>query len=162
MPFVWSWLVNDVLALEIIPPRIRVLIFRLFGINVSWRASVQGGVTIVGSDLVLGEFSSLNRGVVIDNRAPVRIGSRVGIGIGVCLITSNHELNDPRVRAGVEYLDSIDIGDGAWIGSRATVLAGVTIGEGAVIAAGAVVRSDCDPHTLYGGVPARAIRKLEM
>ena len=36
---------------------------------------------------------------------------------------------------------------------------GVTIGEGAVVAAGAVVTKDIPPFEIYGGVPAKFIRK---
>lgn len=50
------------------------------------------------------------------------------------------------------------IGDGVWIGARATILKGVTIGDGAVVAAGAVVTRDVPAHSLVAGVPARVVR----
>ncbi|MBV4357845.1 hypothetical protein KTO63_11845 [Parasegetibacter sp. MAH-26] len=54
----------------------------------------------------------------------------------------------------------ITIEDGAWIGSRVTILPGVTIGEKSIIAAGAVVTKDVEPYTLVGGVPAKIIKHL--
>lgn len=51
------------------------------------------------------------------------------------------------------------IKDGVWIGLRALVMPGVTIGEGAVVAAGAVVTKNLEPYTVYGGNPAKEIRK---
>jgi len=51
------------------------------------------------------------------------------------------------------------IEDDVWLGTRAIVLRGVRIGTGSVVAAGAVVTKDVAPHTLVGGVPARALRK---
>lgn len=51
------------------------------------------------------------------------------------------------------------IGDGVWIGLRALIMPGVTIGEGAVVAAGAVVAKNLEPYTIYGGNPAKEIRK---
>lgn len=51
------------------------------------------------------------------------------------------------------------IGDGVWIGLRAIIMPGVTIGEGAVVAAGAVVAKNLEPYTIYGGNPAKEIRK---
>lgn len=44
--------------------------------------------------------------------------------------------------------------------SGAIVSAGVTLGDGAVVAAGAVVVTDIPARELWGGVPARPIRKL--
>ena len=38
---------------------------------------------------------------------------------------------------------------------------GVTIGDGAVVAAGAVLTKDVPPYEVWGGVPARFIRKRE-
>ena len=51
------------------------------------------------------------------------------------------------------------IKDGVWIGLRALIMPGVTIGEGAIVAAGAVVTKDLEPYTIYGGNPAKEIRK---
>lgn len=51
------------------------------------------------------------------------------------------------------------IADGVWIGLRALIMPGVKIGEGAVVAAGAVVCKDLEPYTIYGGNPAREIKK---
>lgn len=133
---------------------------RAAGMNVNLRSRVSPGVVIRTNKLVLGRRSTINYHCVIDNRAPVIIGSNVGIAIGVRLITSSHEMGVPSVRAGASTLAPITIGDGAWLGSGVTVLPGVTIGAGCVIAAGAVVTKDCSPHGLYGGIPAKLIREL--
>jgi maltose O-acetyltransferase len=63
-------------------------------------------------------------------------------------------------RAGDLKAEPVTIGDGAWIGARATILPGVTIGGGAVVAAGSVVTRDLPANVLAGGVPARVIREL--
>lgn len=141
--------------------RLRTLLLRAVGADVPLRCRVFPGVTIRTPLLTLGDRSTINTGTIIDNRAPVTIGSRVGVAIGVRLITSNHDMTDPECRAGAGHVEPIVIEDGAWVGSGATILSGVTIGRGAVVAAGAVVREDCEPHGLYGGVPARLIRSLE-
>lgn len=51
---------------------------------------------------------------------------------------------------------------GCWIGAGVIVLGGVEIGENAVIGAGSVVTKNVDPFSVYAGVPARFIKKLEM
>lgn len=153
-------LVNSVVASPLLHFRLRTLLLRAFGVDINLRSRVQHGVTMTSNKLSIGYRSTLNVGVFIDNRETVRIGSRVGIGPGVKILTSSHESGDPRVRAGRTTLKPISIGDGVWIGAGAVILSGVTIGDGTIVAAGSVVHRDCLPNRLYGGVPAREIRTL--
>lgn len=51
------------------------------------------------------------------------------------------------------------IGNDVWIGSRAVIIGGVTISDGAVIGAGSIVTKDVGPYEIWGGNPARFIRK---
>jgi len=50
----------------------------------------------------------------------------------------------------------VTIGEGAWIGTAAIVLA--EVGKGTVVAAGAVVTKPLPDNVIAGGVPARVIR----
>jgi acetyltransferase-like isoleucine patch superfamily enzyme len=52
----------------------------------------------------------------------------------------------------------VDIGDGAWLAARVTVLPGSRIGAGAVVAAGSVVSGEIPDGALAGGIPARILR----
>jgi acetyltransferase-like isoleucine patch superfamily enzyme len=89
------------------------------------------------------------------------IGSNVGIGPAVKIITSHHEADDksrpilhtPIVFSPVVIEDDVDIGTGS------VILPGVTIGKGSQVGAGAVVCNDVDPYTIVGGVPAKLMRK---
>lgn len=47
-----------------------------------------------------------------------------------------------------------------WIGANAVILRGVSIGDGAIVAAGAVVNHDIPAHEIWGGIPAKKIKKL--
>lgn len=76
--------------------------------------------------------------------------------------TSTHKMTSQQRRWGKLNPKDIIIGNGVWIGSNSTILAGVTIGDGTVIAAGAVVTKDCEANYLYAGVPAKKIKELEM
>jgi acetyltransferase-like isoleucine patch superfamily enzyme len=53
----------------------------------------------------------------------------------------------------------ITIGNDVWIGARAIIMGGVHIGDGAIIAANSVVTKNVPPYTIFGGVPAKYIKK---
>ncbi len=144
-------------ASALMPKAIRFLLLRACGLNVTW--NIREHCYFGSRRVSVGRGTFVNRGCVFDG--DVEIGSRCAIGIEAMFLSSTHELGDRSRRAGPVRFERVVVGDGCWIGSRALVLPGVTIGSGTVIAAGAVVREDCDPDTLYAGVPARAIRRLE-
>jgi acetyltransferase-like isoleucine patch superfamily enzyme len=49
-----------------------------------------------------------------------------------------------------------------WLGTHVVVLPGVTIGRGAIVAAGSVVNRDVPAHEIWGGAPARFLKRREM
>ena len=51
------------------------------------------------------------------------------------------------------------VGNDVWIGNDVKIMEGVTIGDGAIIGTGAIVTKDIPPYAIYGGVPARLIKK---
>ncbi|MGB0748190.1 MAG: CatB-related O-acetyltransferase [Magnetospiraceae bacterium] len=53
----------------------------------------------------------------------------------------------------------IVVGNDVWFGRNATIYSGVTIGDGAVIAGDSVVATDVGAYEIFGGNPARCIRK---
>jgi maltose O-acetyltransferase len=54
------------------------------------------------------------------------------------------------------------IGDFCWIGANVFIGPGVTIGENAIVGANSVVTRDVPPFEIWGGVPAKFIRKKEL
>lgn len=72
------------------------------------------------------------------------------------MITGSHDIDDSKYKA---CFLPINIGHHCWIGTGAIILQGVTIGDGAVVAAGAVVTKDIPSFEVWGGIPARYIRK---
>lgn len=122
--------------------------------------------TIIG-DVKMGDdcsiwFNTVLRGDVNS----IRIGNRVNIQDGTVL----HTLYEKSV---VEIGDDVSIGhnvtlhgacvkDNALIGMGSTLLDNAVVGEGAIVAAGALVLANTviEPHTLWGGVPAKFIKKL--
>lgn len=53
----------------------------------------------------------------------------------------------------------VKIGNDVWIGHKSIILSGITIGDGAVIATGAVIVKDVGAYEIWGGNPAKLIKK---
>lgn len=92
--------------------------------------------------------------------APIKIGRRCDIGPGVEFVTGGHDIGPGSRRAGAGGAQSIEVGDGCWIGARTIVLGGVRIGDGCVVAAGSVVTVDVPENSFVAGVPAKVKRAL--
>ena len=156
----WLFLVNNITSSFAIPTLLRVLILRFAGIRISMNSQIKANCVIRTRKLVIGKGSTVNCNAVFDNRVNINIGEYVGIGIGVSFITSSHNIDNPKIRAGTGSMSEIVIEDGVFIGSNATILQGVRIRRGAVIGAGSLVLNDCDENGFYVGVPARKISSL--
>src|SRR5215469_16904597 len=120
----------------------------------------MAGISSSGRKVSIGRGTVINHGCLLYTTGGLTIGENVSISSGVWLVTGTHDMNDPLFP---DSYKPIVIGNYAWIGMRATILAGVTIGEGAVVMAGAVVTRDVPPRAVVGGIPARVMsqRKLE-
>lgn len=150
---------NVLIGSPVLPRGFRWRALRLAGLDVQKSAIGPSGY-FGGRDISIGAGAFINIGVFIDNTNKVTIGSDCSIGPKVSLLTGTHEIGSGKKRAGQDYGGEINIGSGSWLGASVTVLPGVTIGQGVVVAAGSVVTKDCEPHSLYAGVPARLVRTL--
>jgi acetyltransferase-like isoleucine patch superfamily enzyme len=104
----------------------------------------------------------INYGTLISAHSRVRIGADVMVGnYAIIGDTDVPGIGEPRRPPALEPRD-IEIGDGAWLAARVTVLPGARIGAGAVIAAGSVVAGDIPPNTVAGGIPARPLRSTSV
>lgn len=145
---------------------LRTVVLRSAGMNIGARSRIMGPLHITGggdwrTQLTIGSDTIISGPLRIDLEASVSIGDNVYIGHDVMLLSIDHEIGPSERRCGPHSSGPIAIGDGAWIASRVTVLAGVSIGRGAVVAAGAIVTRDVTSNTLVAGVPARVVRSLE-
>jgi maltose O-acetyltransferase len=145
---------------------LRTAILRAGNLRIGRGSLIMGALDLYGEGdwgalFSVGSDTFITGPLHVNLTARVSIGNNVNIGHDVVLLTVDHEIGPGSRRAGWSERAPIDIGDGVWIGSRATVLPGITIGCGAVVAAGAVVVQDVAPHTLVGGVPARLLKHLE-
>ncbi|RWD42423.1 MAG: sugar O-acetyltransferase [Mesorhizobium sp.] len=112
-----------------------------------------------GFNLFLGEGAFLNAGCTILDTAPVRIGKGTLLGPNVQIYCAEHHREATGRLAGLEIAKPVTIGDNAWIGGSAVILAGISIGDGAIVGAGAVVTRNVAANATVVGNPARTIGK---
>jgi putative colanic acid biosynthesis acetyltransferase WcaF len=138
----------------------RVFLLRMFGMKDNGHVGFYPSAKVWAPwNLELGSYVAIDDEVNLYSAAKITIGTKVAISREAFICTASHDItkpNRPLITA------PITIGDGVWVGARATVLPGVTIGEGAVVAAGAVVVKDVEPWTVVGGNPAKVIKKREL
>ena len=93
----------------------------------------------------------------------VSLGKDVNLGAGCKILdTDFHSLDlDERIRNVNIPHRPVRIEDGAFIGTNAIILKGVTIGTESVIAAGSIVTKSVPPGEIWGGNPARFLKKLK-
>ena len=120
-----------------------------------------GGIeTRIGSFVHLASFSSyLGRGrLVIEDFVSISSGARIYSGIddfsGGALVGPG--VPEPYRQPTRSFLH---VGKYALIGANAVVFPGVTLGEGCAVGALSLVNRDCEPWTIYGGIPARPIKE---
>lgn len=116
----------------------------------------------LGFGLKVGDNSSIGAYSYIGCSGKIVIGDNVMIGPNISMIAENHVFDNKKIpmkEQGVTNL-GITIADNVWIGTKSTILDGVTIGTGSIIAAGSVVTKNVPAGVVYGGVPAKLIRRL--
>jgi acetyltransferase-like isoleucine patch superfamily enzyme len=116
-----------------------------------------------GGTLTIGDNVLINHGTLVSASNRVTIGDQVMIG-NYCIVADSEVPGTvDRAAPADATRDSfasesrpVDIGHGAWLSVRVTVLPGARIGAGAVITAGSIVEGDIPPGVVAGGIPARA------
>ncbi|HXZ11467.1 MAG TPA: acyltransferase [Candidatus Sulfotelmatobacter sp.] len=113
------------------------------------------------NQMTIGDNTWVGQGCFFHSAGGLVIGSRIGIGPGVRIITSYHE--DAGIEVPILFSpikeDRVVIEDDCDLGVGAIILPGVTIGRSCQIGAGAVVTENIPPGSVAAGVPARVVRK---
>lgn len=87
----------------------------------------------------------------------IKDGAIVSQGAHLC--TASHDISDPEFHL---ISSPITLCENSWVCADAFVGMGVTIGEGGVVGARAAVFKNVDPWTVWGGVPAKYLKKRVM
>jgi acetyltransferase-like isoleucine patch superfamily enzyme len=112
--------------------------------------------------LTIGANTLIEQGVQIVCHNRVTIGRDVSITGRCAIVDVTHPYDDISVNnigAQIANDDSfVEIGDGAFLGFGAVILANVRIGKRAVIGANSVVTRDVPAYSIVAGAPARVIK----
>ena len=138
----------------------RAILGAKIGQGVRLRTNIDFGNDPTG--ITIGDGCYINRRCTLfaDWGCTITLGSNVWLGPEVMLWTGSHLIGPGSQRCGVGVSSPIVIGDGCWVGARATILAGVTVGAGVVVGAAALVVKDIPPDTVVAGVPAKVLQVL--
>lgn len=131
--------------------------------NIGQNIYIASNVIIKNSQkLALGNNFSLHEFSYLDAIGGITIGNNVSIAHNCSLVSFEHTWNNNKVS--IKYNPTINqeiiIGNDVWIGCGVRILSGAVIGNRVVVAAGAVVKGSLESGYLYGGVPARKLKKL--
>lgn len=137
-----------------------------FGKNVSIHSycSFQASGTLIdlGKGIEIGNNVGVGRNCHFGGAGGICVGDDTIFGQYVSIHSENHVFTDdqkPIRKQGVSRL-GITIGSNCWIGAKVTILDGAVIEDGCIIAAGAlVIEGNYENNSVYGGVPAKKIKK---
>lgn len=138
-------------------------------INSSLYSNPIGGQTYTIFVVTKGAKLEIDSNTGISNttivcREYIKIGRNVKIGGNTKIYdTDFHSLKyQERINSKTDIANNkpVYIKDDAFIGAHSIILKGVTIGEKSIIGAGSVVTKDVPDREIWGGNPAKFIRKI--
>lgn len=113
-----------------------------------------------GCNVKVGNNTVINHSGVFLDTNEINIGKHALIGPKSGFYGAIHPFDVEARNEGIEKAKTINIGDGAWLGGKVTVVPGVSIGKHSVIGAGSVVTKDIPDDVVAVGNPCRVIRKI--
>lgn len=116
-----------------------------------------------GGSISIGQRTFINRLVTIVSREKIDIGDDVLIADNVSIYDHDHQTTNNNITYGQQGFigERVVIENNVWIGSHSVILKGVTVGKNAIIAAGSVVNHSVPSNEMWGGVPAKFIKKVD-
>jgi acetyltransferase-like isoleucine patch superfamily enzyme len=135
--------------------RLRVFRWRFKGARIEERVYLGPGFRVLGNPdrISIGRGTSIGS-VTFHAHAPIRVGANTVINDGSEIIAGSHDIESPDFTL---LPKEVEIGDRAWIATRAIVLPGCRIGHRSVVGAGSVVTSSVPDGAVVAGNPARVV-----
>ncbi|CAG0963051.1 lipopolysaccharide O-acetyltransferase [Methylophilaceae bacterium] len=114
-------------------------------------------------DITIGEHCYINAHCTLYSGHGITFGDYVLLAPGVVVAGSNHAYSslecEIRKQGFAPSKGGVVIENNVWIGANSVILDGAYIETGAVIAAGSVVRGRVGANEVWGGVPAKLIKR---
>lgn len=117
--------------------------------------------------LEIGDNFGMSSSTIVAHNS-VKIGDDVKIGGNVVIydtdfhsLISNERNAIPELKSNIKTAP-VSIGNNVFIGAHSTILKGVTIGHSSIIGAGSVVTKDIPENEIWGGNPAKFIKKVQI
>lgn len=115
-------------------------------------------ITSTDATVELDESCNIGASCRIGSYGRTRIGKKALLAAWVYVVGAGHE----TARTDIPILDQpnttkggAEVGDGAWLGARVTVLDGVKVGAHTIVGAHAVVTRDLPGYAIAMGIPAK-------
>lgn len=118
---------------------------------------IRHPAALVSPTASVGEGSVLMAGVIV--QANAGIGRCCIVNTAASLDHDNILADGVQVCPGVRSAGDVHYGEGAFVGTGATLIPGIRVGAWAVVGAGAVVARDVPDRARVAGVPARPLVK---
>lgn len=131
-----------------------------FGATISESCIIHGPISIHNansdySHLIIKDNVHVGREVFFDLTAPIFIEKNAVVSMRTVLLTHQDIGSRPLSRNYPRTVQSLQIGESAYIGASVKLLCGASIGEFSVIGAGSVVIKPVDSYHVVAGVPAK-------
>ena len=159
LKFLALFLINVILA--ILPTfTLRTLFLRLLGFKVGRDVTVHRGLRLAGIKSVsIGDFSTINHSVYLDNRVEIFIGKNVTLANNVKIHTLGHDINCSEFST---VGHTVRIGDDSVVFTGAAVMPGVSLAEKTVLYPYSLMTRDSKKREVWGGNPANPLRLREI
>ena len=139
--------------------RWRIILLNRFGAQIHHTAHVYPSARIWHPrNLSMGAHACLGPESQSYCMAKIELASFAIVSQGAHLCAGTHDVDDPEFPL---VTRPIYVGERAWIAAGAFVGPGVRVGEGAVLGARGAAFRDLSPWIIYGGNPAREIRRRQ-
>lgn len=146
IPLAVGWKLRQAVYSRILP-RIGTNVVLHYGVT------LEDPRTEFGDDIWIGPGTYVDYAIIADH---------VLVGPQAVLLAGAHQHRDDRLDVSIKEQGNppklpLEIGEGAWIGANATVMA--VVGRHAIVGAGSVVTREVPPFSVVAGNPARVLRR---
>tara|TARA_B110000259_G_C13739032_1_gene291704 strand:+ start:103 stop:522 length:420 start_codon:yes stop_codon:yes gene_type:complete len=125
------------------------------------KISLNSNLTGNLSNLSVGENSVVNSGANFRfKEGLIKIGKDCLLAQNISIIANSYVIDDRKyISTSDMKASNVTIGDNVWIGTNVVIMPGVFIGDNSIIGSSAVLTKNVPNNEVWGGIPARLIRK---